>query len=136
MEEVKQLILNDVHVALGGKMIPFAGYNMAVRYTSDIEEHMTVRNGVGVFDVSHMGEFFLRGPKALDLIQKITSNDASKLTPGRAQYSCFPNKSGGIVDDLIVYKINDEEYMLVVNASNFSFVGWWILRPFPVEKSL
>lgn len=126
MEEVKQLILNDVHVALGGKMIPFAGYNMAVRYTSDIEEHMTVRNGVGVFDVSHMGEFFLRGPKALDLIQKITSNDASKLTPGRAQYSCFPNKSGGIVDDLIVYKINDEEYMLVVNASNMEKDWNWV----------
>ncbi|MCB0495211.1 MAG: glycine cleavage system aminomethyltransferase GcvT [Cyclobacteriaceae bacterium] len=126
MEEAKQLILNDVHVALGGKMIPFAGYNMAVRYTSDIEEHMTVRNGVGVFDVSHMGEFFLRGPKALDLIQKITSNDASKLTPGRAQYSCFPNKTGGIVDDLIVYKISDEEYMLVVNASNMEKDWNWV----------
>ena len=126
MEEAKQLILNDVHVALGGKMIPFAGYNMAVRYTSDIEEHMTIRKGVGVFDVSHMGEFFLRGPKALDLIQKITSNDASKLTPGRAQYSCFPNTTGGIVDDLIVYKISDEEYMLVVNASNMEKDWNWV----------
>jgi len=126
MEEVKQLVLNDVHVALGGKLIPFAGYNMAVRYTSDIQEHMTVRNGVGVFDVSHMGEFFLRGPKALDLIQKITSNDASKLTPGRAQYSCFPNDQGGIVDDLIVYKMSDEEYMLVVNASNMQKDWDWV----------
>ena len=126
MEEAKQLILNDVHIALGGKMVPFAGYNMAVRYTSDIEEHMTVRNGVGVFDVSHMGEFFLRGPKALDLIQKITSNDASKLTTGRAQYSCFPNKTGGIVDDLIVYKISESEYMLVVNASNMEKDWNWV----------
>lgn len=126
MEEVKKLVLNDIHVALGGKLIPFAGYNMAVRYTSDIEEHMTVRNGVGVFDVSHMGEFFLRGPKALDLIQKITSNDASKLTPGRAQYSCFPNNDGGIVDDLIVYKMSDEEYMLVVNASNLQKDWDWV----------
>lgn len=126
MEEIKKLVLNDVHVALGGKLIPFAGYNMAVRYTSDIEEHMTVRNGVGVFDVSHMGEFFLRGPKALDLIQKITSNDASKLIPGRAQYSCFPNNEGGIVDDLIVYKISEEEYMLVVNASNLEKDWNWV----------
>lgn len=126
MEEAKKLVLNDIHVALGGKLIPFAGYNMAVRYTSDIEEHMAVRNSVGVFDVSHMGEFFLRGPKALDLIQKITSNDASKLTPGRAQYSCFPNNDGGIVDDLIVYKISDEEYMLVVNASNMQKDWDWV----------
>jgi len=126
MEETKKLVLNDIHAALGGKLIPFAGYNMAVRYTSDIEEHMTVRNGVGVFDVSHMGEFFLRGPKALELIQKITSNDASKLTPGRAQYSCFPNNDGGIVDDLIVYKINEEEYMLVVNASNLQKDWDWV----------
>ncbi len=126
MEETKKLVLNDIHIDLGGKLIPFAGYNMAVRYTSDIEEHMTVRNGVGVFDVSHMGEFFLRGPKALDLIQKITSNDASKLTPGRAQYSCFPNDNGGIVDDLIVYKMSDEEYMLVVNASNMQKDWDWV----------
>ncbi len=126
MEEVEKLILNDIHIALGGKLIPFAGYNMPVRYTSDIEEHMAVRNGVGVFDVSHMGEFFLRGPKALDLIQKITSNDASKLTSGRAQYSCFPNNDGGIIDDLIVYKMSDEEYMLVVNASNMQKDWDWV----------
>lgn len=116
--EDKKLVLNDIHVAAGGQMVSFAGFSMAVRYTSDIEEHMTVRNGVGVFDVSHMGEFMLRGPKALDLIQKITSNDASKLYPGRAQYSCFPNNDGGIVDDLIVYMIAEDHYMLVVNASN------------------
>jgi len=126
MEETKKLVLNDIHEALGGKLIPFAGYNMAVRYTSDIEEHMAVRNDVGVFDVSHMGEFFLRGPKALELIQKITSNDASKLTPGRAQYSCFPNQTGGIVDDLIVYKISEEEYMLVVNAANMEKDWGWV----------
>jgi len=126
MEEIKKLVLNDVHEILGGKLIPFAGYNMAVRYTSDIEEHMAVRNGVGVFDVSHMGEFFLRGSNALALIQKITSNDASKLTSGRAQYSCFPNEQGGIVDDLIVYKMSDEEYMLVVNASNIKKDWDWI----------
>lgn len=126
MATTKNLVLNDVHVALGGNLIPFAGYNMAVRYSSDIEEHMTVRNGVGVFDVSHMGEFFVKGPKALELIQKVTSNDASKLTPGRAQYSCLPNATGGIVDDLIVYKMAEEEYMLVVNASNIEKDWKWI----------
>ena len=100
--EAKKLVLNDVDVAAGGQMVPFAGFSMAVRYSSDIEEHMTVRNGVGVFDVSHMGEFFLRGPRALDFIQKVTSNDASKLFPGRAQYSCLPNGKGGIVAILLV----------------------------------
>ncbi len=126
MANPKNLVLNDVHVALGGNLIPFAGYNMAVRYTSDIEEHMTVRNGVGVFDVSHMGEFFVRGPKALALIQKVTSNDAAKLSIGQAQYSCLPNATGGIVDDLIVYKMAEEEYMLVVNASNIDKDWHWI----------
>lgn len=116
--EAKKLVLNDIHIAAGGQMTPFAGFSMPVRYSSDIEEHMTVRKGVGVFDVSHMGEFFVRGPKALDLIQKLTSNDASKLFPGRAQYSCLPNADGGIVDDLIVYMIEEDHYMLVVNASN------------------
>ena len=107
-------------------MVPFAGYNMPVRYSSDIEEHRTVREGVGVFDVSHMGEFMVRGPHALDLIQKVTSNDASKLIIGQAQYSCFPNDKGGIVDDLIVYKFGNEEYMLVVNASNIEKDWNWI----------
>ena len=116
--EASNLVLNDIHIAAGGQMVPFAGYSMPIRYSSDIEEHMTVRNGVGVFDVSHMGEFILKGPKSLELIQKITSNDASKLFPGRAQYSCFPNNDGGIVDDLIVYMLAEDHYLLVVNASN------------------
>ncbi|NMM48779.1 glycine cleavage system aminomethyltransferase GcvT [Marinigracilibium pacificum] len=116
--ELKKIALNDVHEQLGAKMMPFAGYNMPVRYSSDIEEHKTVREGVGVFDVSHMGEFWVEGPKALELIQKVTSNDASKLVDGQAQYSCLPNETGGIVDDLIVYRFGDEKYLLVVNASN------------------
>lgn len=125
-DTIKKIQLNDLHVALGGKMVPFAGYNMPVRYSSDIEEHKTVREGVGVFDVSHMGEFMVTGPKALDLIQKVTSNDASKLINGQAQYACFPNDKGGIVDDLIVYKFEDEKYMLVVNASNIDKDWTWI----------
>jgi aminomethyltransferase len=126
--EVKLVPLNDVHVKLGGKMVPFAGFNMPVRYSSDIEEHMTVRNGVGVFDVSHMGEFTLKGPNALDLIQRVTSNDASKLVSGQAQYSCLPNETGGVVDDLIVYKIKDDDYLLVVNASNIEKDWEWISK--------
>ncbi|WPR74106.1 glycine cleavage system aminomethyltransferase GcvT [Algoriphagus sp. NG3] len=127
MEElIKKIQLNDLHVALGGKMVPFAGYNMPVRYSSDNEEHLCVRNGVGVFDVSHMGEFMIEGPEALNLIQKITSNDASKIVNGQAQYSCFPNETGGIVDDLIVYKFDDEKYMLVVNASNIEKDWAWV----------
>jgi len=106
--------------------VPFAGFNMPVRYSSDIEEHMTVREGVGIFDISHMGEFFVTGPRALDLIQKVSSNDATKLFPGRAQYSCLPNESGGIVDDLIVYMLGEENYMLVVNASNIEKDWKWI----------
>ncbi len=107
-------------------MVPFAGFNMPVRYSSDIEEHNTVRNGVGIFDVSHMGEFLVSGPNALSLIQKVTSNDASKLDIGKAQYSCLPNDKGGIVDDLLVYKIKEEEYLLVVNASNIDKDWNWI----------
>jgi aminomethyltransferase len=126
--DVKQIPLNDLHTRLGGKMVPFAGFNMPVRYASDIEEHMTVRNGVGVFDVSHMGEFTLKGPQALDLIQRVTSNDASKLVDGQAQYSCLPNETGGIVDDLIVYKIKDNDFLLVVNASNIQKDWNWISR--------
>ncbi|MCH6200068.1 glycine cleavage system aminomethyltransferase GcvT [Aquiflexum sp. LQ15W] len=125
-ENIKKIQLNDLHIALGGKMVPFAGFNMPVRYSSDTEEHHTVRQGVGVFDVSHMGEFMVRGPKALDLIQKVTSNDASKLVIGQAQYSCFPNETEGIVDDLIVYKFGEQEYMLVVNASNIEKDWNWI----------
>jgi aminomethyltransferase len=125
-DQIKKIQLNDLHVALGGKMVPFAGYYMPVRYSSDLEEHNTVRRGVGVFDVSHMGEFMVTGPKALELIQKVTSNDASKLVDGQAQYSCFPNNNGGIVDDLIVYKFDNEKYMLVVNASNIEKDWDWI----------
>jgi aminomethyltransferase len=126
--DVKKVPLNDLHEKLGAKMIPFAGYNMPVRYSSDIEEHMTVRNGVGVFDVSHMGEFKVEGEQALDLIQRVTSNDASKLVDGQAQYSCLPNETGGIVDDLLVYKLKDNDYMLVVNASNIQKDWAWISR--------
>lgn len=123
---LKTIALNEVHEALGAKMVGFAGYNMPVRYTSDIEEHKTVRNGVGVFDVSHMGEFMLKGPEALDLIQRVTSNDASKLVPGKVQYACLPNETGGIVDDLLVYCIDAQTYMLVVNASNIEKDWNWI----------
>ncbi len=123
---IKTIPLNDLHAALGGKMVPFAGYMMPVRYSSDMEEHLCVRQGVGVFDVSHMGEFFVEGPQALALIQKVTSNDASTLVIGQAQYSCYPNEVGGIVDDLIVYKMAEEKYMLVVNASNIDKDWAWI----------
>ncbi|MEP0214110.1 MAG: glycine cleavage system aminomethyltransferase GcvT [Cellulophaga sp.] len=115
---MKNTALSSTHEALGAKMVPFAGYNMPVSYAGVNIEHETVRKGVGVFDVSHMGEFLIEGPNALDLIQKVTSNDASKLVIGKAQYSCLPNETGGIVDDLIVYKLKDEQYLLVVNASN------------------
>lgn len=129
----KQIPLHDIHVRLGARMVPFAGFTMPVRYGSDIEEHMTVRQGVGIFDVSHMGELRLRGSGALELIQRVTSNDASKLIVGQAQYSCLPNLSGGIVDDLIVYKMADEDYMLVVNASNIEKDWNWI-RQFANEQ--
>ncbi|TAI48331.1 glycine cleavage system aminomethyltransferase GcvT [Flagellimonas allohymeniacidonis] len=115
---MKNTALSEIHEALGAKMVPFAGFNMPVSYEGVNAEHETVRKAVGVFDVSHMGEFLIEGPNALDLIQRVTSNDASKLTVGKAQYSCFPNETGGIVDDLIVYRIKDETYLLVVNASN------------------
>jgi len=127
-EDIKTVALHDTHTALGAKMIPFAGFHMPVRYASDMEEHKTVRTKVGVFDVSHMGEFSVIGPHALELIQWVTSNDASKLAIGQAQYSCFPNETGGIVDDLLVYKMSDEEYMLVVNASNIQKDWDWINR--------
>jgi aminomethyltransferase len=115
------------HVALGARMAEFAGYNMPISYSGINDEHLAVRNNAGVFDVSHMGEFILKGEKALELIQRVTSNDASKLTAGKAQYSCLPNKEGGIVDDLIVYCIEENKvYMLVVNASNIQKDWDWI----------
>ncbi|MEO1449037.1 MAG: glycine cleavage system aminomethyltransferase GcvT [Bacteroidota bacterium] len=122
----KKTILYPIHEALGAKLIPFAGYDMPVRYTGDKQEHLAVREGVGLFDVSHMGEFIIRGPKALELIQQVTSNDASKLVPGKAQYSCLPNHNGGIVDDVIVYHIREDQYMIVVNASNIEKDWNWI----------
>lgn len=126
--DIKKVPLHHIHESLGAKMVPFAGFNMPVRYSSDIEEHMTVRKGVGVFDVSHMGEFTLKGPQALDLIQRVTSNDASRLVNGQAQYSCLPNEDGGIVDDLLVYKMADNDYLLVVNASNIEKDWNWIAK--------
>ncbi|WP_040278031.1 glycine cleavage system aminomethyltransferase GcvT [Psychroserpens damuponensis] len=123
---MKNTALTATHEALGAKMVPFAGYNMPVQYDGVNLEHEAVRTGVGVFDVSHMGEFLIEGPKALDLIQKVSSNDASKLTIGKAQYSCLPNDDGGIVDDLIIYKIKEETYLLVVNASNIEKDWNWI----------
>jgi aminomethyltransferase len=123
---MKNTALTHIHESLGAKMLPFAGYNMPILYEGVNAEHETVRNAVGVFDVSHMGEFLLSGEKALDLIQKVTSNDASKLTIGQAQYSCLPNNEGGIVDDLLVYRIKENEYLLVVNASNIDKDWDWI----------
>ena len=123
---MKNTALTSVHEALGAKMVPFAGFNMPVQYEGVNAEHETVRNAVGVFDVSHMGEFLLTGPGALDLIQRVTTNDASTLTIGRAQYSCLPNGNGGIVDDLIVYRMKEEQYLLVVNASNIEKDWNWI----------
>ena len=124
---MKFTALQSTHEALGAKMVPFAGYNMPVQYEGVNSEHQTVRNNVGVFDVSHMGEFLIEGPNALDLIQSVSSNDASILTVGKAQYSCLPNEQGGIVDDLIIYKVKEETYLLVVNASNIEKDWDWIV---------
>ena len=123
---MKNTALTATHESLGAKMVPFAGYNMPVQYEGVNIEHDTVRNALGVFDVSHMGEFLIEGPQALELIQKVSSNDALKLTIGKAQYSCLPNNDGGIVDDLIIYKIKEESYLLVVNASNIEKDWNWI----------
>ncbi len=123
---MKEIALNKIHQELGAKMVPFAGYNMPLQYSGLSDEHMAVRNSVGVFDVSHMGEFIVRGPQALDLIQKISTNDASKLEIGKVQYSCMPNGKGGIVDDLLIYQLSADTYMLVVNASNIQKDWDWI----------
>lgn len=125
---MKNTALTDVHIREGAKMVPFAGYNMPVQYAGINAEHETVRKAVGVFDVSHMGEFILKGEKALDLIQQVTSNDASKLYDGKVQYSCLPNEDGGIVDDLLVYRMDEKTYMLVVNASNIEKDWNWISK--------
>jgi aminomethyltransferase len=130
---MKETVLTPVHIELGAKMAEFAGYNMPIVYSSIQEEHLAVRNNVGVFDVSHMGEFIIRGKEALNLVQYVTSNDASKLEIGQAQYSCLPNENGGIVDDLLVYRLTEEmcsdgeqAFMLVVNASNIEKDWNWI----------
>ena len=115
---MKTTPFTEKHIALGAKMHEFAGYNMPIEYNGIIDEHLTVRNAVGVFDVSHMGEFWVKGPNALPFLQKLTTNDVSKLMIGKAQYTCFPNGKGGIVDDLLVYRYDEEKYLLVVNASN------------------
>lgn len=116
--DLKSTALEQIHIALGAKMVPFAGYNMPVQYSGLRQEHAAVRQGAGMFDVSHMGEFFVEGPDAIPFLQKVTSNDVSKLIPGKIQYSCFPNEQGGIVDDLLVYCFSEEHFLLVVNASN------------------
>ena len=124
---MKQTVFYSIHKALGARVIPFAGFEMPVEYTGVTEEHLAVRNSAGVFDVSHMGEIWIKGKGALDLIQKITTNDASKLTPGKIQYTCFPNGKGGIVDDLLVYNFSEKEFLLVVNASNIEKDHQWIV---------
>lgn len=123
---MKEIALSEKHRELNAKMVPFAGFNMPVSYEGVNAEHETVRKDLGVFDVSHMGEFLISGENALELIQKISSNDASKLVDGKAQYSCMPNEDGGIVDDLIIYRIDSEKYLLVVNASNIEKDWNWI----------
>lgn len=123
---MKNTPFTNIHISLGAKMAEFAGYNMPISYSGINDEHNAVRNSVGVFDVTHMGEFILKGERAIDLIQLVTTNDASKLTAGKAQYSCLPNGKGGIVDDLLVYRLGEKEWMLVVNASNIEKDWNWI----------
>jgi len=124
---MKRTPFTHFHEELGAKMAPFAGYSMPIEYSGIIDEHVAVRTALGVFDVSHMGEIWVKGPRALDFIQKVTSNDASTLVDGKIQYSCFPNGNGGIVDDLLVYKWDDEKYLLVVNASNTEKDWNWLV---------
>ena len=122
---MKKTPFTDTHIALGAKMHEFAGYNMPIEYSGIIDEHLTVVNGVGVFDVSHMGEFWVKGPKALEFVQKVTTNDASKLEVGKIQYTCFPNEQGGIKDDFLLYHFEPEKYMMVVNAANIEKDWEW-----------
>lgn len=124
---MKTTPFTEKHIALGTKMHEFAGYNMPIEYSGIIDEHLTVCNGVGVFDVSHMGEFWVKGPHALDFLQKVTSNNVAALVPGKIQYTCFPNEDGGIVDDLLVYQYEPEKYLLVVNASNIEKDWNWCI---------
>lgn len=133
---MKTTVFLETHKALGAKIVEFAGFMMPVEYSGINDEHLAVRSNVGVFDVSHMGEIWVKGPKALSLIQKVTSNDASKLAIGKAQYSCLPNGKGGIVDDILVYKYEEEKYLLVVNASNIEKDWNWINQNNTVEAEL
>jgi len=126
--DIKDITLKQKHIDLGAKMVSFAGFNMPLQYTGLIDEHLNVRNNVGIFDVSHMGEFTVKGEGSLDLIQRITSNDASKLVPGKVQYSCFPNNDGGIVDDLLVYMLGVNDYLLVVNGANIDKDWDWVVK--------
>lgn len=126
--ELKDITLKQKHIDMGAKMVPFAGFNMPLQYTGLTDEHLNVRHNVGVFDVSHMGEFMVKGDGAMELIQRITSNDVAKLTPGKVQYSCFPNNDGGIVDDLLVYQLAEQEYMLVVNGANLDKDWDWVTK--------
>ena len=125
---LKDIALRQKHIDMGAKMVPFAGFNMPLQYTGLTDEHLNVRSNVGVFDVSHMGEFMVKGEGALELIQRITTNDVSKLSVGKVQYSCFPNNDGGIVDDLLVYQMGDQEYMLVVNGANLDKDWDWVTK--------
>ena len=125
---MKNTALSHIHEALGAKMVPFAGYNMPVQYEGVTAEHLSVRENVGVFDVSHMGEFIIRGEGAFELLQKVTTNDVSKLVDGKVQYTCLPNGKGGIVDDLLVYRMDEQTYFLVVNASNIAKDWDWISK--------
>lgn len=125
---MKKTVLNSIHHSLGAKMVPFAGFEMPVEYSGITAEHMAVRQAAGMFDVSHMGEFWVKGPKALDFLQRLTSNDVSLLEPGKIQYSCFPNGKGGIVDDLLVYHYEPEKYLLVVNAANIQKDWTWCVE--------
>ena len=125
-KDMKKTALNDIHISLGAKMVPFAGFDMPVQYTGVKDEHIAVRTDCGIFDVSHMGEFFVTGSDALNFLQKVTSNDVSKLFPGKVQYSCLPNGKGGIVDDLLIYCFSETKYLLVVNASNIEKDWAWL----------
>ncbi len=133
---MKKLVLDQVHQDLGGKMVDFAGYNMPVQYEGLNAEHLHVRSAVGVFDVSHMGEFFVEGPQALEFLQKVSSNDVSKLVPGKIQYTCLPNDKGGIVDDLLIYCLAENSYLLVVNASNIEKDYNWLASHLPEGLSI
>ena len=123
---MKSLPLEQVHISLGAKMLPFAGYKMPIEYSGIINEHKNVRTKVGIFDVSHMGEFWVKGPEAMDLLQAITTNDLTKIEIGKAQYSCFTNEKGGIIDDLVIYQYEEKKYMVVVNAANIDNDWKWI----------